>query len=231
MSNNDHAGHRQRLRKRFLHDLDFSNFDKHNILELVLFYALPRVDTNEYAHKLINHFGSFSAVFDAPVEELIKCDGITENGACLIKMFLPVVNAYNQDKFSDRVVLKDDYDVTMLLRRKYLGYEVEVLALICTDNAGRVLSYEEVARGSTDGVDIDMKTICDIILRNRSSRMILVHNHPNGSTRPSVCDISITRRIRQICMGMDVELTDHYIFANNRAISMRKNADYKNLFE
>lgn len=231
MSKHGHSGHRQRLRKRFLHDLTFNNFEKHNILELVLFYALPRVDTNAYAHMLINRFGSLSAVLDAPVEELMKCPGITENGACLIKMFLPILKAYNEDKFDDCVVLESDYDVTQLLRRKYVGYEVEVLSLICTDNANRIVTYEEIASGSMEGVDIDMKTVCDVILRNRSTRIILAHNHPNGSTRPSVSDISMTRRIRQACMSMDVELVDHYIFVNNRAVSMRKNDDYKNLFD
>lgn len=231
MFDHGHGGHRQRLRKRFLHDLNFKNFEKHNILELVLFYALPRVDTNEYAHMLIQHFGSLSAVFDAPVEELMKCRGITENGACLIKMFLPLVNAYNEDKYDDAVILESDYDVTQLLRQKYIGYEVEVLAVICTDNSNRMLAYDEVARGTVDGVDINMKSFCDIILRNRASRIILVHNHPNGSTRPSVYDISMTRRIKHTCDGLDVELVDHYIFVNNRAISMRKNEDYKNLFD
>ena len=80
-----HSGHRQRMRQRFLLS-DFDGFAEHEILEVLLYYAIPRIDTNEIAHRLLHHFGSLSAVFDADPQELVKVKGVSEHTAVLLKM-------------------------------------------------------------------------------------------------------------------------------------------------
>ncbi|MEG2852596.1 MAG: UPF0758 domain-containing protein, partial [Hydrogenoanaerobacterium sp.] len=94
---NPHAGHRKRLRERFIKN-GLDNFEKHNVLELLLFNSVPRQDTNELAHRLMEEFGSLSGVFDAPVEELMKLDGIGENSAVLIKLIPAISKVYLDDK-------------------------------------------------------------------------------------------------------------------------------------
>ena len=97
MANSVHDGHRERLRKRFLKE-GLDNFQPHEILELILFYSIPRRNTSELAHNLINHFGSFSAVLDAPVEALTQVNGISTQSAVLISMLSQVLRRYNKEK-------------------------------------------------------------------------------------------------------------------------------------
>ena len=94
---NLHEGHRKRLKQRFIND-GLSTFEDHNVLELLLFYSIPRSDTNEIGHKLLKTFGSLSNVFDAPIEELCKVEGIGEHSAVLIKLIPEICNIYSTDK-------------------------------------------------------------------------------------------------------------------------------------
>ena len=96
-----HEGHRQRLKDTFL-KTSLDTFQPHNILELLLFYSIPRQDTNEIAHELINHFGSLKNVFDADYEELIRVKGIKENSAVLIKMIPQLAKIYLSNKPEER---------------------------------------------------------------------------------------------------------------------------------
>lgn len=95
--NNLHENHRKRLKERFLEE-GLENFQNHNILELLLFYSVPRRDTNALAHELIDKFGSLSAVFDADYDSLLDCKGVSENTAVLLKLIPKLARAYLMDK-------------------------------------------------------------------------------------------------------------------------------------
>lgn len=230
MSQYDHSGHRSRMKQRFLKDLNFDNFEPHNILELVLFYSIPRRDTNELAHRLIDRFGSLSAVLDAPVDELIKEDGISENTACLLKMFIPLARAYNNDKYNEKTVLDTPDKISDFLLAQYIGYQDEVLSLISMDNCCRVLSYDIVVRGTNNHVAADTRRMIEILLRSGASSAILAHNHPGGFALPSLGDIKATRNVNFALKNIGVRLLDHYIIAADECISLKQSKEYADLF-
>ena len=110
-----HKGHRQRLKQRFLSD-GLDQFEPHNVLEILLFFGIPQKDTNPIAHELINIFGSLSAAFDAPFEELLKIKGMTENAAVLMKMVPAIFRRYELDKLDQSAVLKNSRDIGQYIK-------------------------------------------------------------------------------------------------------------------
>ena len=141
--NHDHSGHRIRLKQRFLKEGNFDKFEPHNILEYLLFNTIPIRDTNDTAHRLLKHFGSLSAVFDAPYSELVKVEGIGPHTATLIKAVLPMARAYSRDKDNVGVILDCTDKYIEFVKEKYIGYNEEVFSIVCMDNSYKVLSWTQ----------------------------------------------------------------------------------------
>ena len=131
MNDNVHSGHRERLKKRFI-DNGFDNMEDHEILELLLFYAIPRKDTNELSHRLIDHFGSISSVFDASISSLIEVKGVSNNTAILIKMIPGISSVYEYNKHQTDKPVNIDM-ICKLLLKKYIGIDNEVIYLTLLD--------------------------------------------------------------------------------------------------
>ncbi|MBQ3500307.1 MAG: hypothetical protein IJA70_02625, partial [Oscillospiraceae bacterium] len=129
----EHDGHRKRLKARFM-KTGLDDFEPHNILELLLFYSVPRKDTNPLAHRLVNRFGSLSGVFDAGPEELMKVDGITENTAVLISMIPQLARKYLEDKSDAVNAISGFDDIGTYLMPKFVGRTVETIMLAALDN-------------------------------------------------------------------------------------------------
>lgn len=231
MAGYNHSGHRQRLKKRFLKENSFDNFEPHVILEMLLFYTVPRKDTNELAHRIIDYFSSLSAVFDAPYEALLEFDGITENTACLIKSVVPLSRAYYNDKYNCPMVLNDTSDTADYLLNRYLGYKEEVFGVISLDNKNSVLSFDIVAKGGHGAVVAEARSVVEIIIKTGASAVILAHNHPGGLAIPSGGDISQTRLIISACRSVGVRVCDHIIIAGNDCVSMRSTKAYTPMFD
>lgn len=227
----DHSGHRLRLKQRFLRDGNFDNFEPHNILEYLLFNTIPIRDTNEIAHRLINHFGSLSKVFDAPYRELIKVEGVGPHTATLIKAVLPIARAYARDKDKVGVILYNINQSVQFLKEKYIGYNEEVFSIVCMDNCGKVLAYEVITRGTVDMVHIDTRKMLEILLTTNATAVIAAHNHPAGVALPSAEDIAATRNIAVACSSMNVELLDHVIITGIDGVSIRASGNCNDIFE
>ncbi len=153
MEKDIHKGHRLRLKERFLAD-DLYKFEPHNVLELLLFYAIPRMDTNVIAHNLINTFGSVSAVFDAPFEELIKVPMISENAATLIKMIPSLSRVYSVDKHSDVRVFDTPQKIGEHFVDKFIGCTNEIVYLMLLDSSLQLINCEIISRGSVAAAGI-----------------------------------------------------------------------------
>ncbi len=231
MATYDHSGHRARLKKRFIREGGFENFEDHNILEMLLFYTIPRRDTNELAHKILDKFGSLYALFDAPYEELIKTPGISENTACLIKAILPAARAYNYSKYQQVTVLNNMNKVSDYLLGKYAGFSEEVLGLVSMDNCYRALSFDILAKGTIDSVIIDVRKIIETLINNQATMAIIVHNHPSGFAIPSPQDVYQTRKIIAACNSINVSVLDHNLIAHGECISMHSSKEYIKLFD
>lgn len=214
-----HAGHRNRLRQRFLRE-GMEQFEPHNVLELLLFYSIPRQDTNETAHRLIDAFGSLSAVFDASVEDLIKVEGVGLNTAVLIKLIPAVNRRYLEDRALRGFDAVSSRACGELLVSKFNGVTVERVLLLCMDNKGRVLHCAAVSEGTQSMVDISNRRIVETALRHNASCVVLGHNHPNGVAAPSRADVEATRALARLLRSMDISLYDHIIVADGEYFSM-----------
>lgn len=214
-----HGGHRSRLKQRFLqHGLD--SFDGHQVLELLLFYAIPRRDVNPIAHDLMRQFGNLSAVFHASVEELCKVSGITENAATLIRMIPSISRRYLIDKEADIKII-DSVETAGQYIMPYFSYEQdEVTYLLCMDNMRRVICCTEMSRGNVNSVEISGRRVMEEVLVRRASAVILAHNHPGGMAFPSREDEVTTQHIAKMLNSVGVELTDHLVFADDDFVSM-----------
>ena len=215
-----HDGHRQRLIQRFLEE-DLDNFEPHNVLELLLFYAIPRKDTNELAHVLMDTFGSLKGVFDAPYEELIKVTGIGPNTAALLKLVPSLTRTYYSS--DERSIILDTSEKSgEYFLPYYIGQTEEVVRLACLDAGGKVISNQILHRGSANAAEVNIRKIVNIALRNNAMGVILAHNHPGGLPLPSEEDVATTKSIREALMPMGILLMDHIIVAGQDYVSMAR---------
>lgn len=213
-----HDGHRARLKQRFLrHGLD--SFDDHSVLELLLFYAIPRRDTNELAHRLIERFGSLAGVFEARVEELMRVEGLGENAALLIKLVPQVSRRYAISKTAGERVIRSSEDAGRLLMPLFLYAREEIVYLICLDGKGRVISCKELSRGSVNETEVSVRAIVETALAQSAVSVILSHNHVDGFAIPSYEDEMTTRRIRSALLLVGITLADHIIVAGDDFVS------------
>lgn len=230
MTENIHAGHRDRLRSEFLSISNPMNIPEHKLLEMLLFYGIPQKDTNPIAHELINRFGSFSAVFEADVTELCKVKGMTKNAATLIKLILPIAKTYIDKKYDDNEYLKTLEDIGRFIVKKFFAVNAEQCALLSLNRMGKVLSYDILSEGDIDSVGISIRSIIERIIQTGATAVVLAHNHPGGIALPSPADVSITQAISVALKTIGVNFCDHIIVASDDYISMAQSSEYKELF-
>lgn len=217
---NIHKNHRERMRQRFL-DFGLNSFHDHEALELLLYYALPRVDTNPIAHELINTFGSLAAVLDAHPKELEKVKNISTNTAVLLTMLPELFRKYQvcKDKLEKYSSVQQ---VGEFFVNYFLGYTQEVAVLLMLDTSSRNLGIVDVCSGgSISSVHLDYRKLSAEVLRYNASTVILAHNHPGGKAVPSRPDIQETRALRDFLRMIRVKLEDHIIVAGTEWVSLK----------
>ncbi|NLW78431.1 MAG: DNA repair protein RadC [Ruminococcaceae bacterium] len=215
-----HDGHRDRLRDRFL-KYGLSSFEEHNALELLLFYAIPRSDTNELAHRLIDQFGSFSAVMDAPLEELMQVKGMGYKSAVLIKT-VPEMGAYYLDnKTRPGIILDSTEAAGKFFIPKFVGKVREEVYLAALDDKRKVLRCVRLSEeGIVNAVRITIKRIVTEAVNANATSVVMAHNHPGGVALPSISDKQITYQAYQALHYISVQLIDHIIVADDDFVSM-----------
>lgn len=225
-----HDGHRERVRDRFL-NTGFDQMEEHEMLELVLFYSRARGNTNGIAHELINRFGSFAAVINAPYDELVKVDGIGKGTAVFLKTIPQMLKAYEESDKKQTAVLNTLEKCADYMMEKYRGVAVEKLSLLCLDGACRVCDFIWLANGSFASVEVSVKSILSAATREDCAMIAIAHNHPSHLALPSQEDVEMTRRVKNILASIGIKLIDHFIICNNDYVSMRSSEKFKKLFE
>ncbi len=209
MSNGVHSGHRQRMKERFLSG-GLEGFSDHEVIELILFYAIPRRDVNELSHRLVETFGSYRAIFDADFEDLCAVDGIGENAATLIKLMAESFRRYalsDEDSLLyDTLRQVGDYAVKL-----YIGVSVEKLYAMLFDNKMKLIDTVMLAEGAVNSVRVSTRTIIEKALKKSASSIILIHNHPSGTPYPSDEDVRFSEYLRGLLANFDITLIDHVI--------------------
>lgn len=213
-----HDGHRARLRARYIEE-GLAHFNEIDTLELLLFYAIPRRDTNELAHLLLQQFGSLDGVLGATTGDLCAVPGISENTAVLLHLFNDVARKCEISRQSIRIVNSSQDAGTFLLPYFY-GLRDETVYLLCLDAKGKVLDCRALFKGSANGVAIAIRKIVEVALSVNATSVIMAHNHPGGLALPSAEDRASTLRIRAALQNLDIVLIDHIIVADQDFISM-----------
>jgi DNA repair protein RadC len=216
---NVHANHRIRMKRRFLDEGSLDGFEMHEKLEMLLYYAYPRQDTNGIAHKLLDHFGSFSALCDAPVHNLMEY-GLTENVAVLLKMIPEFSRIYINDKHYNTDKVIDLEHLGEYFVPKFIGKDTEEVYLLLMDSKCKELFCGIVSKGSFTSSDVPVKRIVELTMKYNAYTAVLAHNHPSGSAIPSRADLKITKKLISTLQLVDSQLIDHIIVADNDYISL-----------
>lgn len=213
-------GHRERVKRRFLTE-DLESFEAHNALEFLLFYGLPRIDTNGIAHRLIDRFGSFSEVLEAPLDELASVEGVGDNAAIFLKLIHSTVKYYEDDVARRSAESFDSKEaIGKFLIEKYAGEENEKVMLLLLDNRGGLIESRVLQEGSVNSANVNVRRVTEIALRGKASSVVIAHNHPRGIAFPSAEDIEVTKSISRALSLVDITLLDHYIVAANSFIRL-----------
>ena len=221
---NIHSEHRQRVKNRFRNE-GLDHFEELHALELLLFYALPRIDTNPIAHDLLNHFGNLRNVLEAQVEQLMSIKGLGEHAAILLSLVRGLSQKYmiSGDSAAPLNTLEDCGNY---LINRFIGQRNEVVMLLCLDAKRAPLCCRIVSEGSVNAAEISTRKVVEAALAVNATSVILAHNHPRGIAVPSMPDIVTTRRIGAALSAVDIVLEDHFVVADRDYVSLRQSNYY-----
>ena len=205
-----HLGHRSRLKQR-LFSTGLDSFLDHEILELLLTYAIPRKDTKPLAWQLIKKFGSLSKVLDAGELSLMEVDGIGPHAAQFLKLIRGTIKRYMHADLPKHISMRTPQEVLDYCQASLADKQEEFLELILLSVRYTVKSARIIATGSIDRILIEPRQILMWALKENASALILVHNHPSGDPSPSPEDIQMTRQIVQAAKLLNIKVVDHLI--------------------
>lgn len=228
--NISHSGHRQRMKDRFLKDGSFDGFSDVNILETVLFYAIPMKDTNPIAHALLDRFGSIENVFNASYDNLLTVPGVTPNAACLISMIPSLSRTYFDSMTSGISSIPSATQAADFLIPKFIGLTTEALYLVALNNRGKILKLEKISQGDAVSTDSNIRKIISTLLECKATAAIIAHNHPNGLCVPSREDHRVTYEISKVLSSVSVRLVDHLIISGKEHFSLASNKKFADCF-
>ncbi|MBO4853708.1 MAG: RadC family protein [Oscillospiraceae bacterium] len=213
-----HDGHRKRRKASFL-ATGLTGMADHEVLELLLFYAIPRRDTNAVAHRLMAEFGSLDAVMGAEAEELQRIPGVGENAAVLLKLLGEVHERLNMPEPPGRIVDNSETAGAYFLD-VLKNYRREVLYAMCMDRKGKVLDCRCLSIGNFNEIEVNVRAVVAYVLRWGGDILVLAHNHPSGIALPSQADQIFTQQLETMLQGIGVRLMDHIIVADGDYVSM-----------
>lgn len=214
-----HDGHRERLKERFAeHGLD--SFDDLNALELLLFYAIPRRDTNPIAHELLNKFGNLEAVLNASERELTEVPGIGKNVAILLRLVPQIVKKSQVSKASEIKIIGNSTDAGKYLLPRFMNEKDEVVYMLCLDSKRSVICCLEMGRGVVNAVDTNIRRMVETALKHKATTVIIAHNHPSGFALPSREDDYFTGRLYKAMETIGIRLEDHLIIVGDDFVSL-----------
>lgn len=226
---NPHANHRARLRETF-RKAGIDKIPDHNLLELLLFYSIPRKDTNELAHRLLSTFGSLDRVFNAPYERLLEVEGMGESSALLISLIPGLCRRYIESSTEKKINLSEPEKMTEYVASKFYGEKVEKFYMICLDATGNLINCCELASGTTGTVVVDKRLTLETAFRNSADTVVFAHNHPNGIAAPSKEDLNMTSDFSSLFRKVGIRLADHIIVGGADTISLASVQKFKPIF-
>ncbi len=226
---NIHKNHRSRVRAT-IRQTGIENISDINLLEYLLFYSIPRKDTNEIAHRLLDAFGSLNGVFNATYDQLLAVDGMGESSALLVSLVPALSKRYIESGYGKKVNLSEPEDMLEYIKTKYYGERKEVLLVICLDAIGNLINCFKFGEGTSESVIFDRRAIIETALRVNADTVVFAHNHPNGVAAPSKDDIDTTSEFLSVFRKVGIKLADHIIVAGEDTFSFATSYKYSKMF-
>ena len=214
-----HDGHRERLKESFL-EYGLAPMSDISALELLLFFAIPRRDTNELAHALLDAFGSLDGVFHASKEELESIPGIGEHAATLLILVPQIVKKSAVSKTREIVQICSTSDAGAYLTPRFQHEQDEIVLMLCLDARKSVICCCEMGRGVVNSVEASTRRIVEKALKVKASAVIIAHNHPSGFAIPSREDDAFTKAMYNALENVGIRFLDHIIVAGDDYVSL-----------
>jgi len=213
-------GHRQRVRDRLLSQR-VQDVPEYVVLESYLHGIVPRKDMHALANRLIDEFGTFAQVVDAPLESLMNVEGVGQTIAQKIKLLQVYLRGYLHSKNRVDNVLYTTEDFGEYLKPYFLGERNELVYLLCMNGSHKVLGCDFLGEGGVAAVSFTLRNLLTVATKYSATKVVLAHNHPCGVAIPSPEDIAITRRIKNILKDSEIILLDHLIMDGDDFVSIR----------
>lgn len=216
-----HEGHRERLKNRFFAN-GLDGFAPHEVLELLLTFAIPQKDVNPIAHQLIETFGSVSDVLNAAPEELRRVPGVGMNASALLSLMPKLFGYYQRDSMRAYPMLRNFMQAGNYCKTLYYGKKTEQLYLLCLNAQGQLIAPVLLHEGTIDETVIYPRSVVEAALRHNAHAVLLSHNHPGGTLRPSMNDYESTRVVMDALAAVEIKLVDHIIVAGSDVASLAR---------
>ena len=212
-STNPHENHRQRMFDRALKN-GFEGFADHELLEMLLFYSIPRVNTNPTAHELLNRFSTVKDVMCASVHELCSVDGVGERSAVMLKLITEMMKRYERAAFIKPAAYRTIGQIARYLHPYFVGVNVEKLYLMLFNNRLNLIDCVPISEGVVNATDVPIAKISREIFQRNAAAVLIAHNHPNGIPTPSEEDIALTEELQRYLSTSSVVLLEHLVFVD-----------------
>ena len=215
-----HDGHRQRAKERY-GQVGADALADHELLELALFYAIPRQDTNETAHRLLKRFRSLQGVLQASPEELEQVEGVGKNAALLLHLMADISQRARITSLPEKILNSPDRTGAYFMEL-LTGQKRELLYQVCLDGKGKLLTCRCIAKGTVSASAVHVRQVVENALYAGASTIILAHNHPSGDPTPSPEDVALTRKLVEAGSLLDIPVLDHLILGDGKFISLKE---------
>lgn len=206
----EHAGHRQRMKKKYA-DFGAKVFNDHELLEMLLFYSIPQRNTNEIAHKLVDEFKTPRRAIESNPQRLMNTKGVKHNTALLFSLISEI---YRRDKVRiatpttkyDKLSTVGEY-----LMQEYAGVHDERFYILMLDSSMRMIKSASISSNSASSTTVDPRTVARMALSENATNVIIAHNHPSGNATPSSADRDLTARIEAALSSIGITLIEHIV--------------------
>ena len=217
-----HGGHRQRLRNKAL-AAGISHWPEHEVLELILTYAIPQKDVNPLAHDLIECFGSLAGVLDTPPNELVKINGIKDHAATFLALLPKFYEYYIHSKENNTIFLNNIHQAIKYFKKINKDNIFEEFYVFCLDNKNKLIKTIHINGMKTASIDVPLKDFSNAILMKECKAIVILHTHPGGNCSPTNADVEATKRLINSAYTVGVDIIDHLIVCDNMYYSFSKN--------
>lgn len=215
------AGHRQRLRQKFL-VAGLDGFLDYEIIELLLTLGTPRKDCKQSAKKAIKKFGGLKGVLNALPEDLQQIKGIGPHSLLGIKLFQSVAERYQKSRLPKKISFDSPQAVAAFLQEKLGREKKEQFMVLCLDAANQLIKISTVSVGTLNANLIHPREVFHEAILNHAAKVIIAHNHPSGRLKPSQEDIQMTEKLTGSARILDIKLEDHLIISKDGYFSFRE---------